>query len=80
MTYVPSYEAVHKRLRKARGVARDHLCAFGCGRQAEHWAYDGQAEDEIVNHYRYSLDFSHYRPLCRPCHALDHKRQGRVPS
>ncbi len=53
-----SYRAVHKRLEKERGKAREHTCE--CGDPAEHWAFDEPTG--------YSTDTSRYRPLCVSCH------------
>ena len=71
----PSYKAVHTRLRKARGPAKDHVCP--CGAQAFDWAYDHTDPEErhrLVKiagreyEMTYSQKLEHYRPLCRKCH------------
>ncbi len=64
---VPTYKAVHFRLGRDRGPARNHLC--GCGKQAEHWAYQHTGEmitDESGK--TYSADLKDYSPMCRSCH------------
>ena len=70
MTRAPSsYVAVHRRLRKERGPARDHACAE-CGQQAAEWAYSNAAVDELDagGAYGHSENLDEYRPLCKPCH------------
>lgn len=64
----PKYEAVHARLCRDLGNARDHLC--GCGEQAAEWAYDHEDKDERVDDRGrpYSLDPEHYVPMCVACH------------
>ena len=63
----PSYKAVHLRLRRERGRAREHSCA--CGKQAEHWAHV-RGENEICDDLGrlYSVDLQDYSPMCRSCH------------
>jgi hypothetical protein len=75
------YEAVHRRLDRARGNAQGHSCAT-CGEPAADWAYDHSDPSEKATvrrgrEYSYSTDLSHYLPLCRSCHTrldkgLDH--------
>lgn len=75
-----SYHAMHHSIWRARGKASAHPCAAGCGRAAEHWAYDGKDPDEVWGwsnqsrdrrqvRVRYSLKLERYQPLCRPCHT-----------
>jgi hypothetical protein len=47
------------------------MCEFGCGKTAQHWAYDHLDPDELVSErgYPYSLDPCHYFPTC----VADHK-------
>jgi 5-methylcytosine-specific restriction endonuclease McrA len=63
------YWAVHKRLRREMGAAREHLCT-SCGAQALDWAYDGEDVDELISDegMHYSVDPDHYWPMCRRCH------------
>jgi hypothetical protein len=56
-----------------RGNAKTHTCQH-CGQAACDWAYDHQDPNdsyEVMNGYRmaYSVDPSHYMPLCKPCHV-----------
>lgn len=68
------YHAVHARLRKERGKAREHLCA--CGKQAKHWAY----KHGSGNGLKYSLDMNDYEPMCVSCHRkLDQNRRSGQP-
>jgi hypothetical protein len=54
------YLALHKRVRRARGKAREHSCEH-CGGQAAHWA---------TIHGRDGLDIdADYMPLCVKCHV-----------
>lgn len=71
---VPTYSALHQRLRRVRGRAQDHPCAeHGCGEQATQWAYLHLDLDPVREKGRtYSLDLSLYAPMCRRHHdALD---------
>jgi hypothetical protein len=64
------YHGVHDRLRAQRGAASDHSCAH-CDNQAAEWAYSHSDPDERIDariRRPYSLDLSHYIPLCVPCH------------
>ena len=54
-----TYFSFHRRLRKARGSAKDHPCVQ-CGKPSVHWA---QIHDEDPR------DFASYVPMCRSCHA-----------
>ena len=63
-------QAVHTRLYRSRGYAREHSCV-GCGRQALDWAYQYSAgPDELVSPTgrRYSNSMDDYAPMCRKCH------------
>jgi hypothetical protein len=53
-----SYAAVHFRLDRVHGKARDYRC--GCGAQAAEWAFD-----EPVG---FSTDLSRYTAMCSSCH------------
>lgn len=69
-----SYEAIHSRIRSARGSASDHPCA-ACWSPANDWSYDHDDPDELDGTTRrgtpvvYSADPAHYVPLCRSCHS-----------
>jgi hypothetical protein len=67
-----SYHAVHMRLRRAFGPAKDRACAK-CGAPAHHWAFDQ------AGGLPYSEDLSRYRPLCRSCHLSEDLRRERCP-
>jgi hypothetical protein len=53
-----TYFSFHRRLRKARGSARDRQCV-DCGGKAEQWAW---------LHDKDPRDFASYVPMCRSCH------------
>lgn len=74
----PTYQAMHKRVYKQRGPARDHTCP--CGEPAEQWAYDHQDPYEltewrktgpraVVREVPYSTCLDHYVALCFGCHV-----------
>jgi hypothetical protein len=68
----PTYNAVHRRLRKYRGKATEHLC--GCGAQAQAWAYVGVRDGDRP----YSTNLDDYKPMCWPCHVeYDRNQLGR---
>lgn len=64
-----TYAAVHQRLRRERGRARDHRCG-DCDRPAAQWSYSrtggpGHRESETGP---YSVDLDDYTARCVPCH------------
>lgn len=67
------YGAAHRRAVSERGRAKTHACQH-CGNQAHDWAYDHEDPDAILSDRRegngcyYSLDPTHYIPLCKSCH------------
>ena len=63
------YFPAHRRLDRLRGRAADHRCEH-CRSAASQWAYDNADPSEIRDPKgrRYSLDPTHYLPLCVPCH------------
>lgn len=63
------YWAVHKRLRRMRGAARDLLCV-DCGEQALDWAYMHNDVNEqcTAAGMVYSTDIDNYQAMCRACH------------
>jgi hypothetical protein len=73
-----SYNAVHQRLRRARGRASEHGCAVpACDRQANVWAWQrtGPSRSGLQGHVRvtWGLDPDDYVPMCRSHSAmLDH--------
>lgn len=69
---VPSFAAIHKRLSRTRGPARNFTCV-DCGRPAREWSYDGNDPHELVGLVGgfmcpYSLDLDHYEARCVSCH------------
>lgn len=63
-------QAVHSRIYRRRGYAREHLC-IACFGPALDWAYlyaAGKREKVTVSGQRYSEDIEDYAPMCRPCH------------
>ena len=70
-----TYKGAHSRLRRERGKAAAHLCVQ-CGGRAQQWAYDHSDPAEMTgptsagagNSVHYSMDPSHYLPMCKSCH------------
>ena len=64
-----TYATAHRRVNTAYGPATDHPCCQ-CENGAEEWAYDhlDKGERLSVNGRPYSIDLSHYAPMCRSCH------------
>ena len=81
LNYAPddqvSYDAAHKRVKRARGKASEYTCeAPDCEAKAVHWAYGYGAADERLGADKrskhpspYSLDPSDYFPLCAAHHG-----------
>ncbi len=66
-TEVPSYSAVHLRLRKSRGPASAQTCK--CGKPAAQWAFVGPVDGALVERgMPYSADLGQYDPMCVSCH------------
>lgn len=68
----PTYAAIHKRLSRGRGAAREFRCV-DCHGAAASWSYQGGCPDEIqmMSQGRllaYSEDQSRYAPRCTSCH------------
>lgn len=64
-----SYWAVHDRLKKAWGPAKNYDCMTACGRKAQQWAYDHEDPNEIPSKEGpYSADLHRYMPMCISCH------------
>lgn len=62
-----TYDAMHQRVRKARGRAAERVCE--CGEPARQWSYDRADPDERQSECGpYSLDVEHYVARCVPCH------------
>lgn len=69
-----SYSAAHRRIRAAKGSARDRTCV-GCDGPAAEWSYDHSDPDEWHEvHSRtgrlvaYSANPDHYAARCSTCH------------
>lgn len=73
-----SYGAVHLRLRRSRGPAKELAC-MACGGAASQWAYDHCDPDEKQSDRGpYSTNLDHYQALCTPCHKMfDLERLGK---
>lgn len=68
-----SYHAVHSRVSRYRGPAKDYPCRQ-CGGQATGWAYNHCDPDERMatiegRKYPYSLNLNNYMPMCQSCHV-----------
>lgn len=62
-SHKPSTLALHKRIHRKYGPAKNKKCSKGCGKNAKDWALIGK---------QYSDKLEDYTPLCRKCHiALD---------
>ena len=87
----PKYAAIHKRLAREKGLARDQLCV-DCNSPADEWSYDGGCPNELYETLAhtpiaYSADLARYQPRCLSCHrrkdgSLDRRRglDGRFTS
>lgn len=63
-----TYSAVHFRLKKLRGPAKDQICE--CGSSADTWAYDHTDPDEKLSDVGpYSVDLQRYTAMCHSCHT-----------
>ena len=63
----PSYDAWHKRVKKARGPASGYACV-DCGEPAEDWSTVDSASDDIL---------VRFQPRCRKCHRHHDGAVGR---
>jgi hypothetical protein len=70
-TEVPTYTAVHQRIARALGSARDRACV--CGQPAEHWAWQptGHSQTLWEDGMPFSTDLRDYAPRCVPCHKRE---------
>ena len=83
---VPTWAAIHKRLQRQRGSARQFMCV-DCGSNASEWSYRGGSPSELVGNAggfmcAYTEDLSYYDPRCTSCHrtydgAGDRERTAR---
>lgn len=64
-----SYQAIHARIVRRKGKAKEHFCADGCGRRGYDWAYKHPTG--------YSTDPDDYVPRCRKCHMAQDERAKR---
>lgn len=63
-----SYFAVHERIKRRLGSARNHPC-ISCEGPAGHWAYDRTDANELRDSTGpYSTDLNRYQPMCVSCH------------
>lgn len=71
---VIGYEAMHRRLTKARGRAKDYNCVVTTEglHQASEWAlkvgYGTQQQERNGRTYEYDTDIDSYQPMCRSHH------------
>lgn len=73
-------QAVHSRLYRSRGPAKEHNCV-GCGNLARDWAYQYSDLDEVETPEgrKYSISMEHYSPMCRRCHIrFDEVKEPRI--
>jgi hypothetical protein len=69
------YEAIHQRLGRLLGAAKEHVCV-DCGKQACHWSLKHDAQQVIYDKRRgspYSTNPDDYEPRC----VSDHIRYDR---
>lgn len=69
---VPQFDAIHKRLSRARGSASKYPCV-DCGKDAQEWSYNQSDPAELYQAFGaaqvpYSLDINNYDPRCISCH------------
>lgn len=69
---VPTFDAAHKRLNRARGSAKSFPCV-DCGGPASEWSYDHTDPEALFERVGavmtpYSLDLDRYVPRCVSCH------------
>lgn len=77
---IPTYGAIHGRLRALHGPARNYLCV-SCREPAAQWAYGGGCEHELIERgMPYTPHLPHYRPLCAPCHSEERGSTADRPS
>jgi len=82
----PSYEAAHRRIKRAKGLASDWPC-IDCGGRARDWSYNHRDPDERTQvttlprgrevTVTYSLNPDCYEPRCGACHATFDLRETR---
>lgn len=64
-----TYAAIHQRLRRRRGPARNYSCV-DCGGAAAHWSYSREygCNARLGEFGPYSVDIDEYDPRCVACH------------
>lgn len=63
------YSKAHYQVKRLNGPASTHLCACGCGKQAQDWALKNDSQNiETSKHYKWSDVVSDYMPMHRSCH------------
>jgi len=67
MDKVPTYSAIHQRLRYHRGRASDLPCTH-CADRAREWALIGEPKWFDSRRRPYTDDLNAYTPLCGSCH------------
>lgn len=82
-----TYNGMHTRLRTIRGPAIDQTCTH-CGNAARAWAYDHADPNERIQMVTnskgavvqapFSVDISHYMPLCASCHSRFDRQWAKV--
>lgn len=78
----PTFAAIHKRLSRKRGSAKNYACV-DCGETAAEWSYIGGCPNELMGRAResivpYSEDLDRYEPRCVRCHRVfDRAGEGR---
>jgi hypothetical protein len=74
-TPIPSYSAIHQRLKNRRGPATRYACK--CGQPARQWAYTGPRSPGERLPHEACLDL--YVPMCVACHkSMDMARIAAV--
>lgn len=65
----PTYNGLHRRLRREIGSASEYACV-DCSEPAHEWSYDHSDPDALADSTGslYSLNPSHYEPRCHTCH------------
>ena len=65
----PGYVGIHQRLKRGENGDITTMTCRHCGGQASDWAYDHEDPEEKKDERgTYSINLSHYFPLCRSCH------------
>lgn len=71
---VPTFAAIHKRIWRIRGSAKNYPCV-DCSGVAAEWSYQGGCPNEMIGKVRnslvpYSENLDLYVPRCVRCHRL----------